>query len=228
MVLLLPVANSVLAGAGSASPTLRFVTAAGYQPAIAGRGWMPGTRIVFSVQEATVAAGLEIRVTRRGTFRVGVTDVSMCDRPVFVARDLHGGLQTKLSGPPLGCASRLNPPVPQMHLLQGRLAKHRVVRVYRIQPRQVTLHVGDELYIWEAGTSQPAFRPHADPTYLTLIGQGTTPPRACAQPDCDSGFYWDYVALRTGVTLLDMSPACRDAAPPCAAPDLAMKVTILP
>jgi hypothetical protein len=91
----------------------------------------------------------------------------------------------------------------------------------------MTLHVGDELTIWEAGTVRPAFRPQADPAYLALTGQGTTPPRACPQPDCDAGFYWGYVAIRAGQTLVDMSPGCREVTPPCMAPDFAITVKIL-
>jgi hypothetical protein len=117
--------------------------------------------------------------------------------------------------------------VPQLRVLQGKPAKHQVARIYGIQPRSVTLQDGDELFIWEAGTVRPAFQPHADPAYLAVVGQGTTPPRACPQPGCDAGFYWDYVALRPGTTLVDMSPGCRELTPPCAAPDFALTVKIV-
>jgi hypothetical protein len=218
--------RSGMAAPAAAVPSLRFVSAAGFPLAIAGRGWVGASRVVFSVQEIAVAAGLQVRITRKGTFLVGLTGVSLCDRPVFLARDFSTR-QAKLTGPPLGCASRANPPVPQLQLLKGKLARHQIVRIYGVQPHSVTVHVGAEVYVWESGATRPAFVPKADPTFLWLLGEGTTPPRACPQVGCDAGFYWDYVALQAGKTLIDMSPWCREAQPPCEMPDFAIAVKIL-
>jgi hypothetical protein len=91
-----PAPNTALAA--SSTPSLRFVSVSGYQLAVTGRGWAHNARVVFSVQEPTVAAGLEVRTTKKGRFLIGLADISMCDRPTFLAQDFHGR-RAKLTGP---------------------------------------------------------------------------------------------------------------------------------
>jgi hypothetical protein len=150
----------------------------------------------------------------------------MCARPVFVALDFAGN-RAVLHGPPLGCATRTDLPTPTLAIVRGKAVKHRIVRIFGLQPRALTVHRGDELYVWESGTTRPAFRPGVDPVYLSLLRAGTTPPRACPEVWCDAGFSWDYVAIRAGHTSVDMSPGCRETAPPCELPDFSIDVQIL-
>jgi hypothetical protein len=88
------------------------------------------------------------------------------------------------------------------------------------------MKLGDRLYLWEAGTTTPLYTPHTDSTYLTLLEQYRTLPRACPQVDCAEGFAWIWVAIRTGTTIIDLSPACRQSQPPCALPDFGVTVHI--
>ena len=59
-----------------------------------------------------------------------------------------------------------------------------------------------------------------------FLGRGTTPPRACAQVNCAQGFYWRWVAVRTGDTGIDLSAACRKSTPPCMVPVKTYAVTV--
>jgi hypothetical protein len=217
--------NSVqAAGTG---PTLRFVSSAGYPLAVKGEGWAAHARVVFWVHASTMTEGVELKTNAAGAFAVGIKGLSMCARPAFKARDFATG-HAKLLGPPLGCHSPAIVPVPQLRVLTGKQASHVVVKVYGLQPRSVTMHVGDQLYIWEPGSGAASFTPHADGAYLVLFRVGETPPRMCPQPDCAVGFYWQYTAIKVGTTLVDLSARCRSSTPPCEVPDFAIDVTILP
>jgi len=210
---------------GAPVPMLRFTPATGFALAVQGSGWQPQARIVFWVSAGGKIAGRELIATGDGSFVMGINGVNVCDRPIFQARDLHGA-RARLQGPALGCSQRADVPRAQLHVVAGRPATPPTVRIYDNRPASVTMHLGDELYVWEPGVSTAAFRPGPIGNKLLLIRTGQTPPRACPQPGCDAGFYWLYVAIKTGNSTLDIAPACRFATPPCLAPDIIIRVVI--
>jgi hypothetical protein len=221
------VASGGRAQASGTAPTMRFVSTTGYPLTVRGEGWAPHVRVIFWVHAGTMSEGVEVKTTGAGAFAVGITGLSMCARPVFKARDFATG-HAKLLGPPLGCHAPAVVPVPQLQILKGKPASRTVVKVYGLQPRSVTMHVGDQLYIWESGSGAASFTPHADSSYLVLFRMGETPPRMCPQVDCAEGFYWQYTAIKAGTTLVDLSARCRSSTPPCEIPDFALDVIILP
>lgn len=226
MLLLLTVQVTSVQAAG-AKPTLRLGHDAQQRLLVSGSGWRPNSRIVFSVHLASLTNGRELRANSRGRFALAITRLSLCSGPVFQARNL-AGQSAVLHGPPLGCASPANPPVPSLHLVQGHAVSVQLERILGTIPRTVTLHLGDELYLYESGDTHPGYQPQADDHFLTVLRQGTTPARACSQPDCAAGFFWQYAAAQVGQTTIDLSPACRSVRPPCMMPDLEIEVNVLP
>lgn len=218
-----PGSQTVLAA--RAGPSLRLGHDAQQRLLVSGSGWKANSRIAFSIHLASLATGRELRADSRGRFALAVTRLSLCSAPVFQARSL-AGQSTTLHGPPLGCATPANPPIPSLHLLQGRAISVQLERILGTTPRSVTLHLGDQLYLYESGDTHPGYQPQVDEHYLSVLRQGATPARACAQPECGAGFFWQYVAAQVGVTAIDLSPACRSLRPPCMLPDLEITVTV--
>jgi hypothetical protein len=208
-------------------PSLQFTQAAGYPLAVEGHGWRPNARVVFWIRAANIVEGRELKTTAGGRFVIGITGLNMCAGPVFQSRDFKSA-RAKLRGPALGCAMPLDIPVPKLRIVVGQSVPYRLVKIYSHQPGSVTMHVGDQLYLWEPGTAAPPFTPNVDARYLLLIRAGKTPPRACPQPDCDAGYFWQYVGIRSGNTSVDMAASCRFSTPPCQLPDFAIEVVILP
>jgi len=213
--------------AGAAAPGLRFVIVPGYRLTVAGKDWPHGVRVVLAVHAGPWVQGLQARTSRAGSFRVGITNVDLCGGVTVLAADFAHHKAT-LRGPALACSSPISPPVPSLTLLQGKQVQPSVTRVLGPnRPASVTLHVGDKLHLWEPGTTRPTFTAHADETYLSLVGQGKTPPRTCPQIDCGAGYYWDWVAIQAGQAQVDLSPGCRQSRPACGAPDFLIEVVIL-
>jgi hypothetical protein len=206
---------------------LRFTTVGGYALAVKGSGWQPRARVLFWIRAGAMAEGRELATTATGTFVVGINGLNMCAAPVFRARDFGAG-RAKLRGPALGCPVPLVVHPPQLRIVVGTAAPHSVVKINGREPQRVTMHVGDELYLWEQGTGAASFVPHADSHYLVLIRMGTTPARMCPQANCAGGFYWDYAAVKAGTTGVDLSARCRLVTPPCEIPDFLIQVVILP
>ena len=216
------------ASAQSTSPALRFVAVPGYRLTVLGTGWPRRDRVIFTVHAGPWVQGLELRATRNGSFRVGVNNVDLCGGATFQAQDMRGH-HVSLRGPALLCASKLNPPVPTLSVLRGQAVQLHQVRLLTVsRPTNVTMRVGDELYLSEQGQGRPFFTPRADPTYLLLVAQGETSPGACSQANCNAGFYWEWIAIRAGQTGIGLSPACREAHPQCELPDFVLEIRILP
>lgn len=214
--------------AAGSPPDIRLVAAAGHRIAVHGTGWPARGRLILSVRYGGESEGLQLRTTPRGAFTVAVDSIDLCGGVTFIARDLAGHRAT-VQGPPLKCVSRINPPRPVFTVLLGTKLQPHEVRVRGITgPHNVTLHVGDALYLWIGGTTTPTFMPKAKARYLFPLSMGTTPPRACAQVDCEARFFWRWIALRPGETGIDLSPACRQTTPPCEIPDLLLRVRIEP
>lgn len=221
------------------APTLHLAGAAGFRIAVSGDGWAPRSRVAFSVRAGPWVEGMALQTTAAGTFRIGIRNTELCGGSSFRARDLRGH-SAVVYGPALKCPAPFSPPKPVVTVLLGtRLrieTKHSAnrargtvqeIRLLAPGARTETLHLGDALYLWEPGTVRPAFRASANSRYLELIGQGRTPPRACPQVDCEEGYYWEWIAVTTGTTFIDLSPACRESRPACAIPDFAIRVQIL-
>jgi hypothetical protein len=209
-------------------PAMRLVAVGGHRIAVHGTGWPARDRMVLSVRYGGGSEGLELGSTARGAFTVAADSIDLCGGVTFVARDSAGHRAT-VQGPPLKCASRINPPRPVFTVLSGtKLQPHEVRVLGATGPHDVILHVGDALYLWLGGTATPVFLPKTKARYLFPLSMGTTPPRACAQVDCQAGFFWRWIALRPGETGIDLSPACRQTTPPCEIPDLLLRVHIEP
>jgi hypothetical protein len=208
-------------------PSLQFTQVANYPLAVEGQGWQPNSRVIFWIRAANIVEGRELTTTGSGTFLIGITGLNMCAGPLFQARDFASG-RAKLRGPALGCAVPLNIPLPKLRILLGRPASTHLFKIYGHQTSSIAMRLGDQLYLWEPGTDAPSFYPTANARYLVLIRAGKTPPRACPQVDCDSGYYWQFVGVRAGSTSIDMAAACRLSTPPCELPDFAIAVRILP
>lgn len=212
----------------AAKASLHIVPVPAYRISVEGQGWSRSHVVTVSLHAGPWAVSVRIRPNRNGAFTVGARQVDLCGGVSFQARD-PSGRTASVRGPQLMCPSMSNPPKPTLTVLKGKQVQARVVRLLAPnRPGAVTIHRGDELYVWEAGTILPAFTPQADETYLELVEEGTTPPRACPQVDCASGFYWIWLALHTGIANIDLSPACRQSRPPCGMPDFLLRVHILP
>ena len=226
---LLSVMEPSLTGASAQSPTpsLRFVNVSGYRLTVEGRGWPVQRRLIVAFHAGSWLGGLEVQTTLNGSFRVGMNSVDRCGTAVTaMARDFNGhARQTR--APALLCPPLPAPPSPALTLLQGPAVNPTVLpSIAPTAPGSVTIHRRDLFYLWEPGTDQPAFTPTADEHYLLPIGQGRAVAPGCTQ-NCDPGFFWQWVAVKAGLTAVDLSPGCRKSSPPCAAPDLRIDVQIL-
>lgn len=211
----------------AATPALRIVQVTGYTIAVEGVGWPHRARISIALHQGAFVRGLELKANRRGSFRVGVTNVNLCSGVIFEAHDLKGHAETA-RGPALACPIPLNPPVPILKVLRGASTlpdESRLVAVSR--PGTTTLRVGDELYLWQPGTRNPLYTPSVDASFLTLIDYGPTPARACIQTACGQGYFWTWIAIHPGDTFLTLSPACRQSKPQCEVPSFEYMVHIV-
>jgi hypothetical protein len=227
-VLIVSAALGTPAIAQSVAPTLRFVTVQGHQLAVRGEGWRQNGRVAFSVRySGRWTQGRQLRATPSGSFTVAVDNINLCGGSLFMALDFNGR-RAALSGPALMCATPLNPPRPIITVVRGTAVRaHQVSVIGFSSRRETTLHVGDVLYFWEAGETA-AFSPTADNHFLSLIRQGSTPPKMCAQVTCQQGLFWAWVAIRAGSTAINFSAQCRRSTPPCEVPDFLLRVHILP
>lgn len=223
----------------SPQPTLRFVMVQGYQTAVQGRNWPVKRRVTFSLMQTQMGTmravvvprgtvrGLELRTTGAGRFEIGVNGVDPCGSASYTARDFRGDL-VHLSGGTAArpCKERVSSASPGITVLKGRLLNIRVkhVDLPRKKNNAVVIRVADAIYIWESGDKQPGYVPTAPEKYFELIGQGTTPPRMCPQVECNAGFYWQWVGMRTGTTSITMNPSCR---PSCEIPSYSIPVRIV-
>lgn len=220
-------AVSVVPPPSGAGPILRFAHVPGHTVSLAGRGWAPRASLSLAVQVGSIITAVQFRTTVRGRFLVAVDRVSLCDRPIFVARDLAAH-QITLRGPALGCPSQASPPVPLLAVIHGRRIKPRVVHLRNLNRHALTLRLGDILRIDESGTGPPAFIPHADSRYLAPVGAGVPSVTSCSAGSCPDVSVWRFLAVRPGTTGIDLAPVCRLTKPQCELPDLLVRVTIAP
>jgi hypothetical protein len=224
LVSLMPVAaaGAVTARRDSA-PALQFVSKTGYRVAVEGTGWRPNHRVTFSLAQGSPVFGLELRSTSRGAFIVGVKNIDLCNGDSFAAGDLAGH-RAQLAGPGLGCAVNPHPPTPQLTVVKGKLLSIAVTHIDTPPyEHSVVIRQADALYLWESGTTNPAFVPSAPATFFFLIGHGQTPPSACPEVECGAGFYWEWVGMKRGRTGIAMNPSCR---PQCEIPSYLIPVRI--
>lgn len=210
-----------------ATPSLRFVQAKGYALSVAGKGWPAQAFVTFVARVENKVAGIVVQPTRSGAFTIGINQLRICDRPVFDAR--NGALHAVLRGPELGCASQINPPVPVLTVVKGRAVKPHTVSAKAQPGSSYTLHVGDTLLL-DAGSGVMSYIPSVDTKYLVLV-PGIAPVRmVCPSdgPTCAGPSFWKLLAIRAGNTEITMSPLCGRSTPPCAAPDYAIAIHILP
>ena len=208
------------------TPSLRLVRVSGYRLAVDGQGWPSQKRLVVAFRAGSWLGGLELQTTLNGSFRVGMNNLDRCGTGVTVTARDFGGHTRQLRAPALLCPPLPDPPTPALTLLQSRPANPLEVRsIAPAAPSSVTLKRGNHFYLWEPGKDQPAFTAAADENYLLPFGQGPSAAPGCTQ-SCDLGFYWEWVAVKNGRTAVDLSPACRQSSPPCAAPDLRIDVQI--
>ncbi|GAC1406587.1 MAG: hypothetical protein NVSMB52_20110 [Chloroflexota bacterium] len=207
--------------------SLHFVSAPGSVVTIAGRGWAPTAKVAFIARVGTITVGTVLRATRSGTFRVGINKISLCDRPVFEAASTVSDIT--LSGPALGCPSHANPPTPILAILKGKHQKVNAVKLASAPGRTMTVHVGDVVFIEPPTTSIP-YVPHIDTAFLASAGQSAPVGRFCegASSRCGGTYFWKFLALHRGNTVIELTAICRTSTPPCGAPGYAIKLRILP
>lgn len=226
----------IAAAPAAAGPgrTLKMVTLRSGAPGVEGTGW--GHRpVTVSVSEGRWVVGITVQPNDSGTFRLASTSLNLCARPLFRAYDAHGHYRA-VAGPPLGCAAPADPPRPRLRAVVGRQVTAPTVQIPASRPTSVTLHRGDILYLWEPGTNAPAWTPsveqidspNATALPLALVDQGQTAARMCPEVDCAAGFYWKWLAVKTGDTAITLSAACRASKPPCMVPDFIIRVHIIP
>lgn len=232
LALLLFATAAVPAAAGSGR-TLKIVNLRSGGLGVQGIGWGQ-TRLEVSLITGPWTVGLSIRPNLRGRFRVKAVGANPCAGLLFRAIDTHGHRKT-VRGPQLGCNVPADLPRPELHVVVGRAVTPATVKVLASHPGSVTLHVGELLYLWEPGTTVPAWTPRlldsagtqTSGRPLQLVDAGQTPPRACPQVDCDAGFYWKWLAVATGDTGITLSAACRASTPPCMVPDFIIRVHVV-
>jgi hypothetical protein len=184
------------------------VVAHGYQLAVAGENWHPRSRVTFAVKQGYRVTGLEVRANGDGTFEVGVKHIFLCNGEVFRARDFFDH-EVQISGPPLMCPGRANPPLPTLAILKGSKPQMDVVPL--ISPAHhtpVVIKQGDAIYYWSPGNRHPGMVPGAPHHFFSLIDQGQTPPMACPSVKCGGGFLWEWVGVKAGDTGVALSPWC--------------------
>jgi hypothetical protein len=192
---------------------------------------VPFSRVTVSVRFHGLKATSHVHVTRTGTFGVGIQGVHWCQNLTVAARDtaghhvvLHGTIPISACAPP-GAGTKV-----LLHFLTPKQMQAKQITVDTTKAIESTaMHVGDVLYVYAAGTSQPSVTLSPDEAHFRLIEQGKIPdcpPTAsCPFPP---GFFWRLVATQPGDAIVALSPACRQSKPPCMLPDRAVRVTILP
>jgi hypothetical protein len=201
----------------------------GHRLGVSGAGWPHRRTVALAVHQGGITRGLVVRTTAKGGFLVGVDHIDMCAVVWAEARDLAGH-RARVNGPAMGCPAPVSLPTPKLSALKRtqRTTMH-VVRVFGVpSARSITVHLGDALYFWLSGAGQPFYQVGAPDANLFLIAQGKTSARACAQPDCAQGFYWEWLAVRVGTTGIGLSPSCLDSTPPCELPSLEITVNVVP
>lgn len=110
-----------------AGAAIRFVRVAGYDLAVAGKGWGGRTRLVFKVQPGSVQVlpppeprerPLSFRSTGDGGFLVGMMPVDMCAGLTVTVQD-SAGHDATLTTPPLRCPPRARPTKPELTVLKA-------------------------------------------------------------------------------------------------------------
>lgn len=217
----------------ASGPSLVLTAAPGYVFAVEGHGWAHRRTVAATVYAVGWTVGIQIQPGLHGYFKMGVRRMDICGDTTITATDTAGrSVSVRRMGPL--CASPSNPPRPVLVALRGRIVRTTIHRL--IEPggqASVTMKLGDRLSLWDAGTTAPMFIPHADSSFLALLEQyrGTQPPPSTCSASaagCAAGFVWTWVAVRTGKTLIDLSPTCLQTRPPCAMPDFAVTVRIVP
>lgn len=214
-----------LSGTHAKTPKPHLVVgkAHGYSFTVKGTGWSAKQTVVFAVSQGGVSSGVEVRTTARGTFAVGILGMVRCAGVSYSAVDLHSRhAQGNLGTTARACLALRPVAQPVVRVLHGATITPASVTVSSLTPSTVRLHLGEELIIDESRT---AYTPMADSAYLMLVQA----PLACVQ-DCNAGGsngIWTFVAIRTGQTGIDLSPACRKLTPPCMMPDAGIRVTIV-
>jgi hypothetical protein len=208
---------------------MKFVTLHSGGLGVQGTGWGRGT-VTLSLQTGPWTVGLTVRPNARGKFRVALQKLNPCAGADIHAYDARGR-SVELRRRDLQCPTPAELPRPVLHAVVGKSTAPATVQILAARPASVTLHVGTVLYLWEPGTTAPAFRPQLtgnSSTLLVLVDAGQTAPRACAQVDCAAGFYWKWVAVSAGDAGISLSAACRSSSPPCMLPDYLIRVQIVP
>jgi hypothetical protein len=209
-------------------PRLQFLgNHAPFAVTVEGTGWPRQGRLVFSVQAGNFIRGQEVRATRDGTFRLGVTGLPACVGGVFsaVAFDGQAVKLTSFGNP--ACPVQRNSPTPHLHLLVGTRLRAATVAIVGSGPAQIKVSRGDKIEFRESGTP-PQFMPTPDLRHFTLLAQQGTPSSVdCAPSTCETAVHtWTYVAFRPGTGLIGMEPACRQTRPQCMIAERAIRVVI--
>lgn len=221
------------AAATRSGPSLTLAAAPGYRLAVTGTHWPSGAVLSLLTQIDAHREIVRLQATNRGTFLVGITANDPCGFVRFEAADALGH-RVDLRGPQYVCSSSIRTPRFRFTVLVGkRIPSHRVSIFEPSSARgPVELDVGDRIYVWQPGEMRAAFVPHADASYLQLQRQGRTADQDCSgipaptPAQCNAGSYWEWIALQAGRTMIDLSPACRQARPACAMPDMVIDVRI--
>ena len=104
--------------ASQPKPTLAVVHVAGYQLAVAGRGWGGGSRVAVSVRSGGVTRQTTLQATAQGSFRVGITGLNGCDAIAVSATDEAGRSR---SVRPRGLPCTRAAPLPVLRVLKGQV-----------------------------------------------------------------------------------------------------------
>src|SRR5690348_16492573 len=89
------------ASQADATPTLQIASVPGYDIAVKGTGWHPGSRLTLSAAEGYFIQGVEFRSSKVGAFVVGVKGNIYCWGVLFEGRDFASH-QVSLQVPPRG------------------------------------------------------------------------------------------------------------------------------
>jgi len=212
------------AGAVSRSLSIRYLSAGKIEAR--GSGWGRGP-VVLSVTVTPWIVGVLVKPAASGSFEVVVKDTSQCEAIALTATDTHGH-RVAASRPAPGCPPPPKSRPPRISVLKGVRIRPTIASIVLPHPQLVSIHVAQEIYLWEPGATAPMFRPTVDSKYLAVIRQGMTQARPCARADCGQGYFWRWIAVHPGDTGITLSAACRQATPPCMIPDYLIRVHITP
>jgi hypothetical protein len=206
-------------------PSVSFIVVQGYQLAVSGSNWVPYSRVVFSLDQAILAVGLELMASDKGDFLVGINNVDACAGEVADARDFSHQAAAA-PGPALACPVKANEPTPSLSILSGDQANIATTHVDLFHGTLSAKIVrGDSVYLWEQGTGTPMWVPQVASAYLQPIARGTTANRACPAIECSAGFFWQFAGMRQGKTTINVK--CRSGDHVCPQIVLTMPVQIL-